>query len=67
MNPRFTGAEYTLYSFPSKNIEYMVSGTPVITTRLAGIPDDYYPYVFVFEEEINENINDEDDESGYCY
>ena len=54
VNPRFTGADYTLYSFPSKNIEFMVSGTPLLTTRLAGIPDDYYPYMFTFDEETTE-------------
>ncbi len=51
VNPRFTGSEYTLYSFPSKNIEYMVSGTPIVTTRLAGIPIDYEQYIFTFDEE----------------
>ena len=51
VNPRFTGGEYTLYSYPSKNIEYMVSGTPCVTTRLAGIPSDHYPYIYTFDEE----------------
>ena len=51
VNPRFSGAEYTLYSFPSKNIEYMVSGTPIVTTQLAGIPVDYKPYIYTFDDE----------------
>ena len=54
VNPRFTGAEYTLYSYPSKNIEYMVSGTPLVTTRLAGIPEDHYPYLYTFDTETAE-------------
>ena len=54
VNPRFSGAEYTLYSFPSKNIEYMVSGTPIVTTRLAGIPTDYEHYIFTFDVETVE-------------
>lgn len=54
VNPRFTGAEYTFYSFPSKNMEYMVSGTPILTTKLAGIPDDYEPYIYTFDEETVE-------------
>ncbi len=58
VNPRFTGAEYTLYSFPSKNIEYMVSGTPLVTTRLAGIPQDYYSYVFSFDNETVEGFSE---------
>ena len=51
VNPRFTHEEFTQYSFPSKNMEYMVSGTPVLTTKLPGMPEEYYPYVFLFEEE----------------
>ena len=51
VNPRFTSEEYTKYSFPSKNMEYMVSGTPVLTTRLPGMPKEYYDYVYFFENE----------------
>lgn len=51
VNPRFSGAEYTLYTFPSKNIEYMVSGTPMLTTKLPRIPADYYPFIFTFDDE----------------
>jgi len=51
VNPRFTTEEFTKYSFPSKNIEYMASGTPLLTTKLPGMPKDYYPYVFFFSEE----------------
>ena len=51
VNPRPTHEEFTKYSFPSKNMEYMVSGTPVLTTRLPGMPKEYYPYIFIFDEE----------------
>ena len=51
MNPRPTTEEFTKYSFPSKNMEYMVSGTPLLTTRLPGMPKEYYPYVFLIEDE----------------
>ncbi len=51
VNPRFTAEEFTKYSFPSKNMEYMVSGTPLLTTKLPGMPKEYYNYVFLFEEE----------------
>lgn len=54
INPRFTHEEYTKYSFPSKNMEYMVSGTPVLTTKLPGIPEEYFEYIYFFEEE---NVN----------
>lgn len=49
VNPRPTGEEYTKYSFPSKVMEYMATGVPMVTTRLAGIPEEYYDYVFTFE------------------
>lgn len=51
INPRPTHEEFTKYSFPSKNMEYMVSGTPVLTTNLPGMPGEYKDYVFVFDEE----------------
>ena len=49
VNPRPTHEEFTKYSFPSKNMEYMVSGTPLLTTMLPGMPLEYYPYVFLFD------------------
>jgi glycosyltransferase involved in cell wall biosynthesis len=51
INPRFTDREYTKYSFPSKNIEYMSTGTPVLTTKLKGMPKEYYQHVYLFDEE----------------
>ena len=41
--------EYTKYSFPSKTFEYMVSGTPMISTDLEGIPDEYKKYMFMVD------------------
>ena len=35
-------------------MEYMVSGTPVLTTRLPGMPKEYYDYVYFFEGETKE-------------
>ena len=51
VNPRPTHEEFVKYSFPSKTMEYMASGTPVLTTRLPGMPKEYYPYVYFIEEE----------------
>lgn len=51
INPRPTNEEFTKYSFPSKNMEYMVSGTPVITTALPGMPIEYNKYVYLFKDE----------------
>lgn len=51
INPRPTREEFTKYSFPSKNMEYMASGTPVLTTALPGMPEDYKSYVYLIEDE----------------
>ncbi len=53
-NPRPTDSDVSKYTFPSKLIEYMLSGTPVITTRLNGITEDYHPYLYFFDEETPE-------------
>lgn len=50
VNPRNVKEPFTKYSFPSKTIEYMLSGTPMLTTRLAGIPQEYYRYLFVCDD-----------------
>lgn len=54
VNPRPIGEDISLYTFPSKLLEYMVSGTPVITTKLNGITDDYFPYLFIVKNESPE-------------
>lgn len=56
VNPRPTNEEYVKYSFPSKTMEYMASGTPVLTTVLPGMPLEYHPYVFLLEDETAEGI-----------
>ena len=58
VNPRPTAPEYTKYSFPSKNMEYMVSGTPLLTTKLPGMPEEYYPYVYLLNDETPMGISD---------
>ena len=56
VNPRPTNEEYTKYSFPSKNMEYMVSGTAVLTTNLPGMPGEYKQYVYLIEDESEDGI-----------
>lgn len=51
VNPRPTEQQFTKYSFPSKNIEYMASGTPMLTTILPGMPKEYYDNVFLIKDE----------------
>lgn len=36
-------------AFPSKIVEYMASGTPVISTRVNSLSDDYLKHLFVFD------------------
>lgn len=57
INPRPTTEEFTQYSFPSKNMEYMASGTPLLTTKLPGMPEEYYPYIYLFDEESVEGYS----------
>lgn len=54
INPRPSNEEFTKYSFPSKNLEYMASGTPLLATDLPGIPAEYKRYEYIIE---NENID----------
>jgi glycosyltransferase involved in cell wall biosynthesis len=51
VNPRPSYRKITRYTFPSKVLEYMVSGRPTITTVLPGIPEEYYPYLFLLRDE----------------
>lgn len=51
VNPRPLDHEFTKFSFPSKILEYMSSGTPVITTNLKGIPNEYNDKLFYFVDD----------------
>ena len=44
VQPRPADQTFVPYSFPSKLLEYMASGVPVISTRLPSIPADYEPF-----------------------
>jgi len=57
VNPRPSEQEFTKYSFPSKNMEYMVSGTPILTTVLPGMPNDYFPYIYPILDESIDGIS----------
>ena len=49
INPR-KNQEMAKYSFPSKTLEYMLSGTPMLGYKLAGIPEEYYDNMFVIQD-----------------
>lgn len=56
INPRNSESNYTKFSFPSKTMEYLASGTPTLIYRLEGIPDEYYSYVFTIEDNTIESL-----------
>lgn len=51
VNPRHSNEEFTKYSFPSKTMEYLASGTPTIMCKLPSIPEEYYEHLFFFDDE----------------
>lgn len=56
VNLRNPDEEYTKYSFPSKTLEYVVSGTPVLTTKLSGMPSEYFDHCFTVDVFSANNI-----------
>lgn len=60
VNPRPCNEEFAKYSFPSKTMEYLLSGTAVVSTKLPGIPNEYFKYMYAFKgasrEEIKETL-----------
>lgn len=58
INPRKNNEEYTKYSFPSKILEYLSSGTPTIAYKLDGIPDEYDDYIYYINGDNIEDISD---------
>lgn len=55
INPR-KPEEFTKYSFPSKTMEYLASGTPTIIYRLEGIPEEYFEYCITCDESVPDDI-----------
>ena len=58
VNPRQNVGEYTKYSFPSKTMEYLSSGTPVVAYKLDGIPDEYDSYIHYVPDNTIETLRD---------
>lgn len=57
VNPRpAEREEFVKYSFPSKTMEYLASGTPALMFKLPGIPDEYDEYLNYFENTDMENM-----------
>lgn len=58
INPRQNNEEFTKYSFPSKTLEYLSSGVPVIAYKLDGIPDEYDAYINYVKDNSIESLKD---------
>ena len=56
VNPRPADEEYTKYSFPSKNLEYMLWNKPVAVFKLSGIPDEYDDVLIYFSDKNPEKM-----------
>ncbi len=58
INPRSKNEMFTQYSFPSKTIEYMSTGTPVLMQELPGMPKEYKPYIYVYDGDTAEDLRE---------
>lgn len=56
LNPRLGVEEFTKYSFPSKNLEALSSGIPLIAYKLLGIPDEYDSFINYPEDQSIEAL-----------
>lgn len=56
INPRSSDEEFTKYSFPSKTMEYLKSGRPVIMHKLPGIPPEYDDYLLYFDNTSDDAV-----------
>lgn len=50
VNPRQNIGDYTKYSFPSKIMDYLLTGVPVVAYKLDGVPDEYDPYLIYVKD-----------------
>jgi len=56
INPRQNNEECTKYFFPSKIMEYMLSGNPVLCYKLDGIPHEYDDFLVYFNDNSIETM-----------
>lgn len=56
VNPRSNNDEFTKYSFPSKTMEYLLSGSKVVMYPLSGIPQEYFEFITVVEGDSVEDL-----------
>ena len=58
VNPRDCSGEFTKYSFPSKTMEYLASGTPTLMYPLPGAPREYFDHVVLFDDKEPNTIKE---------
>ena len=56
INPREDIGEYVKYSFPSKTLEYLQSGTPIIMHKLSCLSDEYDDYIYYFSSNFPQQM-----------
>lgn len=54
VNPTPASWEFTKYFFPSKNMEFMASGTPTLMFKLACMPEEYHEHLFFAKESVDD-------------
>lgn len=72
INPRVVDDPIAKVTFPSKTFEYLLSGTPVLSTRLNGYSEEYSDKIFFMGDSPNEiadaiiRIHEMDDKDLQC-
>lgn len=56
VNPRTLNDKQIAYSFPSKTFDYLASNTPVISTKLPCLTEEYAQYMNFFESDSVEDM-----------
>jgi len=59
VNPMPKSAIDSKYFFPSKTMDYLASGTPVIMAKLDCIPNEYHEHLFFLSDESVKGMRDE--------
>jgi glycosyltransferase, family 1 len=58
VNPRPNDSVYTKYSFPSKIIDYLATGNPVVAFELDGMPKVYRSFIYYIPENTVQSMAD---------
>lgn len=59
MNIRTSNSYTDIFGFPSKLIEYLLSGTPVISTNFKTLPEEISGFLYITENETSKSIANE--------